>query len=88
MCVRMLINLRHLGFSDLRAVSTRYGLAARMHHQHNLHCFISRHLEELLQGFHYEVHGRVVIVVHDYFVQRWLFKLGAGLLNYKAVIGI
>jgi hypothetical protein len=57
-----------------------------MYGQHNLSGLLAVHLEKRFENLDDELHGRVVVVEQNHFIQWWFFKLGLGFFKGKPPI--
>ena len=63
--LRVLIDLRTLGLSDILGKYTAGASSRSVNHQHDLRRLLSIHSKEGLKHLNDEFHGRIVIIEHD-----------------------
>jgi len=69
-------NLFDLGGRDIAREKSADSFALLVHFQHDLRCFLTPHLKELLQHEDHKFHGRVIVIQQDDPVHGRWFRLG------------
>ncbi len=74
---------RHFRFSNFKGKYTCKASPLMMHIEHYPGCFINILLEHGLQNHDHELHGGVIVIVEQHFVEWWfLQRCPVGRLNF------
>src|SRR5215467_4529039 len=67
-------HLRDLRLRDLVCIDSRHADALVVYEQHDSHSINFRSLEDAPENKDHEFHRSVIVIVQQYFVQRWLLE--------------